>query len=164
MMLENYVFYLFALVTIVSAFIVVFSKNIVHSAVALFFTLFSVSGFYVLLRADFIALTQILVYIGGILVLIIFGIMLTNKVTGAELKTRNLHFIPSVVVTGIITGMIIFLLLSTDWNPVKDPFSPNSTIKQIGFKLLGDYLLPFEIASVILLVALIGSAMYARKK
>ena len=80
-------FYFFAILIIASGIVVVLSKNVMHSAFALMFTFFSVAGLYVLLNADFLAITQIMIYIGGILVLIIFGVMLTTRITGVDIKT-----------------------------------------------------------------------------
>ncbi|MDD5363110.1 MAG: NADH-quinone oxidoreductase subunit J [Ignavibacteria bacterium] len=155
-------FYVLALIIVVSAIIVVFNKNVIHSAFSLFFTLFAVSGIYVLLKADFIAITQIMVYVGGILILLIFGVMLTTKITDVELKTKNLNVIPSILFSvGIIT-ILIFVVFSTKWN-LKQAVENEETVTQIGTLLLSTYLLPFEIASVLLLVALIGSAMFARR-
>ena len=78
---------------------VVSRKNVIHSAFALFFTLLGVSGFYVLLHADFIAITQIMVYVGGILILLIFGVMLTTKITDIDLRTKNMNNIPGLIFT-----------------------------------------------------------------
>ncbi len=155
-------FYIFALLTIASAVFVVSSKNIMYSAVALFVTLFSIACLYILLRADFIAITQIMVYVGGILILLLFGIMLTHKITNVDLKTSNLNIIPSIIFAVGITTIIIFIMLTTNWR-ITSPVNNETTINQIGTLLLSNYLLPFEIASIILLIALIGSAMYARK-
>lgn len=155
-------FYIFALLTIASAVFVVSSKNIMYSAVALFVTLFSIACLYILLRADFIAITQIMVYVGGILILLLFGIMLTHKITDVDLKTSNLNIIPSIIFAVGITTIIIFIMLTTNWR-ITSPVNNETTINQIGTLLLSNYLLPFEIASIILLIALIGSAMYARK-
>ncbi|MCE1164728.1 MAG: NADH-quinone oxidoreductase subunit J [Bacteroidetes bacterium] len=155
-------FYVLAFIIVASAVLVVFNKNVIHSAFALFFTLFAVSGIYVLLRADFIAITQIMVYVGGILILLIFGVMLTTKITDVELKTKNLNVVPSVIFSLGIVIILIFVILSTKWNIRMAPES-EETVSQIGKALLTTYLLPFEIASVVLLVALIGSAMFARK-
>ena len=155
-------FYLFAILTIASAVIVVTTKNIIYSAVSLFVTLFSIAGLYILLNADFIAITQIMVYIGGILVLLIFGVMLTSKITEVELTTKNLSSIPAVIFTVGITSIIIFVILTTKWN-TRPPVEMKETISQIGKLMFTNYLLPFEIASIVLLVALIGSAMYSRK-
>lgn len=155
-------FYVFAFLAIVSAVYVVTAKNIVHSAYSLFVTLFSIAGFYILLKADFIAVTQVMVYIGGILILMLFGIMLTQKVTDVEIKIKILNVIPSVIFTVGITALLLFVMLTTKWR-VFTPLYAESTVDQIGIKMLSSYLLPFEVASVVLLVALIGAAMYARK-
>ena len=155
-------FYIFAIAIIASAVVVVTAKNIIYSAVSLFITLFFIAGLYVLLNADFIAITQIMVYIGGILILLIFGIMLTSKITDVELTTSNLSAVPAIIFTVGITTIIIFVILTTKWN-TKPPAVMTETISQIGKLMLTTYLLPFEIASIVLLVALIGSAMYSRK-
>lgn len=162
MSLYDGIFYSFAIITVVSAFIVVLSKNIIYSAVALFITLFGVAGFFVLLHADFIAVTQIMIYIGGILILLIFGVMLTTKITDVKLKTKNINAITSAIFVVGITAVLIFIMLTTNWK-VAEIVKYDDTIDKIGVLLLTDYLLPFEIASIILLIALIGAAMYARK-
>jgi NADH-quinone oxidoreductase subunit J len=162
MIYTTVLFYVFALLTIASAVYVVTVKNVIYSAIALFVTLFSVAALYILLRADFIAVTQIMVYIGGILILLIFGIMLTHKITDVELTTKNLNSIPAVIFTVGITTIIIIIMLTTKWR-ITIPVKNESTINQIGKLMLTNYLLPFEVASVVLLIALIGAAMYARK-
>ena len=162
MSLYDGIFYAFAIITVVSAFIVVLSKNIIYSAVSLFITLFGVAGFFVLLHADFIAVTQIMIYIGGILVLLIFGVMLTTKITDVKLKTKNINALTSAIFVVGITTVLIFIMLTTNWK-VAEVVKYDETIDKIGVLLLTDYLLPFEIASIILLIALIGAAMYARK-
>ncbi len=162
MPITTILFYVLAFIIVVSAVMVVFNKNVIHSAFALFFTLFAISGIYVLLKADFIAITQIMVYVGGILILLIFGVMLTTKITNVELKTKNLNVIPSVIFSLGIVTILIFIIFSTKWN-IKQAVENEETITHIGKALLSTYLLPFEIASVVLLVALIGSAMFARK-
>ncbi len=97
-----------------------------------------------------------------ILILLIFGVMLTTKITNVELKTKNLNVIPSVIFSLGIVTILIFIIFSTKWN-IKQAVENEETITHIGKALLSTYLLPFEIASVVLLVALIGSAMFARK-
>jgi NADH-quinone oxidoreductase subunit J len=156
------IFYVLAAITVVSAVIVVLNKNVIHSAFSLFFTLFAVSGFYVLLRADFIAITQIMIYVGGILILLLFGVMLTTKVTDLQISAKTLNMIPSIIFSVGIIAILIFIIVSTKWN-IKQPSMNDETVSQIGKMLLTNYLLPFEIASIVLLVALIGSAMFARR-
>jgi NADH-quinone oxidoreductase subunit J len=163
MPLYNIVFFVFALITVISAFVVVFSKNILYAAFALLFTFFGVAGLYVLLQADFLAVAQILIYVGGILVLLLFGVMLTNKVVSVDMKTKSMQTIPALIVTVVIGGVTAGLFLYT-WrgSGVPAPDMPTTAVA-IGDLLMTSYLLPFEVASVVLLVALIGAAMTARR-
>lgn len=163
MSLFDIAFYVFAIITIGSAIVVVSARNIVYSAFALLFTFFGVAGLYVLLNADFIAVTQVLIYVGGILVLIIFGIMLTTKVFDVPVRTETLHVGPAIVVTGAIMGTLVGVILKTKWFNVMNVQWENTT-KKIGEKLMTDFLLPFEVASVVLLVALLGAVIIARKE
>jgi NADH-quinone oxidoreductase subunit J len=87
MSIYDFIFYLFAAITILSAYFVVTVRNIVRSAFFLLFTFFGVTGLYVLLGADFVAIVQLIVYVGGILILLLFGVMLTNKITTVQIKT-----------------------------------------------------------------------------
>ncbi len=163
MQLFDVVFYVFAFIVVVSAFIVVFSKNIIYSAFSLLFTFFGVAGLYVLLNADFLAVTQILIYVGGILVLMLFGVMLTNKVVSVDIRTGTIQAIPALILVAIVAGSLAGLFYST-WKDVSAPaMSVQSTTKTLGEMLMTGYLLPFEVASVILLVALIGAAFTARR-
>jgi len=162
MTLYDIIFYIFAILTIVSAGLVVFSKNIVYSAFSLLVTFFSVAGIYVLLNADFIALTQLLIYVGGILVLLLFGVMLTTNATNVDLNTQTLKAIPATVIAAIITALLVSTVISTKWKSNETP-PLNNTVKGIGELLLTKYLLPFEIASIVLLVAIVGAAFLARR-
>lgn len=164
MQLFDVVFYVFAFITVVSAFIVVFSRNIIYAAFSLLFTFFGVAGLYVLLHADFLAVTQILIYVGGILVLMLFGLMLTNNVVNVELKTGTIQTVPALILVAIVGGTLTGLFYST-WKGVAAPVGEQaSTTKPIGELLMTAYLLPFEVASVILLVALIGAAFISRRE
>src|SRR5512137_862839 len=107
------VFFVFAFITVVSGFIVVFSKNIIYSAFSLLFTFFGVAGLYVLLQADFLAVTQILIYVGGILVLLLFGVMLTNRVISVDIKTSTVQTVPALLVVAIMAGSLSGLFYST---------------------------------------------------
>lgn len=163
MQLFDVVFFVFALITLVSAFIVVFSRNIIYSAFSLLFTFFGVAGLYVLLQADFLAVTQILIYVGGILVLLLFGVMLTNNVINVEIKTGTLQTVPALILVAVVAGSLAGLFYSM-WKGVGIPLeAARPTTAALGEMLMTSYLLPFEIASVILLVALIGAAMTARR-
>jgi NADH-quinone oxidoreductase subunit J len=106
----------------------------------------------------------VLIYVGGILVLMLFGVMLTNKVINVELKTGTMHAIPALLLVAIVAGTLSGLFYSS-WKGVGAPTTnvDVTTTKALGQMLMTSYLLPFEVASVVLLVALIGAAMYARR-
>ncbi len=157
------IFYAFAAVTIVSAVGVVFSRSILYAAFSLLFTFFGVAALYVLLSADFIAITQILLYVGGILVLIIFGIMLTSKVNNVEVKRGIFHVVPAVLVVGAIAGTLIGVMTTTRW-PSANYQPYQETARPIGALLMTQFVLPFELASILLLVALIGAVIIARRE
>ncbi len=163
MTLFDIVFYLFAILTLVSAAIVVFSRNIIYSAFSLLFTLFGVAGIYVLLNADFIAVAQLLIYVGGILVLLLFGVMLTNKVVDVEMKTGTLQTIPASIIAAMTAGTLCGVFAVTEWKVVEPAPQLNTTAASLGEMFMTTYLLPFEIASVVLLVALLGAALIARR-
>ncbi|MFQ5649247.1 MAG: NADH-quinone oxidoreductase subunit J [bacterium] len=162
MSLFDLVFYAFAALTATSAAIMVFSRNVIYSAVGLLFTFFGVAGVYVLLAADFVAIAQILIYVGGILILLLFGVMLSQRITSVELRTETLQIVPAVLVVGAVFAVLVRTLTSTDWHAVQPgAFAP--TTEKIGALMMTEYLIPFEIVSVLLLGALIGAAFIARK-
>lgn len=164
MELTTIIFYLFALVTLAGGAVVVFSKNIVHSAFALLFTLFGVAGLYVLLMADFLAVTQLVIYVGGILVLVMFGVMLTSNVLDMQLRASTMNVLPAILLVGAIAAALLLVFWNTNWTVLTQAPSMQNTGPQIGKLMLTRFLLPFEIASVILLVALLGAAMIARRE
>ncbi len=159
--MTDFVFWFVAALTIMSAAFVVLNNQLIYSAVALLFTLFGVAGLYVFLWADFIAGIQILVYVGGILVLVIFGIMLTNKIRSVRISHKSIQQ----GVGGVVTfWFFIFLFIALSKAPwaVSSAVEPSGTVREIGILLLTDFLLPFEIISVLLLGALIGAAVLSR--
>ena len=154
-------FWLIAGLTIVSAVMVVYSKKLLNSAIALLFTLFGVAGLYVFLWADFLAAVQVVVYIGGILILIIFGIMLTNRITTVHISHSSIQRgYGGMVVVGLM-GFLGWMIVRTPWLQ-KQALEPEQTVATIGRLLLTDYLMPFEVTSVLLLGALIGAATLSR--
>lgn len=156
------IFYLFASVTLLSALMVVTNKNIVHSAFYLLFTFFGVAGLYVLLAADFIAIVQLIVYVGGILILLLFGVMLTNKITNVEIRTGTINVIPAVIGVGLFAGALLGAVINSSWK-INNPEDPIPTTKFLGTLLMQEYLLIFELLGIVLLIALIGAASIARK-
>ncbi len=155
-------FWFISFFTIVSAFFVVLNNQLLYSAIALLFTLFGIAGLYIFLWADFIAGVQLLVYIGGINVLIIFGIMLTNRIASIRLSQTNIQ-----QGVGGVFSLWLFIIISiviskTNWYQI-DSVEPISTVRDVGILLLTKFLLPFEAVSVLLLGALIGAAVLSRK-
>jgi NADH-quinone oxidoreductase subunit J len=156
------IFYVFAILTVGSAGVVVFSRNIIYSAFALLFTFSGVAGIYVLLGADFIAITQLLIYVGGIMILLLFGVMLTSDVSDVDVTQQTMKALPATIVVAVISALLVSTMFTTQWVQ-KQPVPVETTIYQIGEQLLTKYLLPFEVASIVLLVALMGAAYLARK-
>ncbi len=160
--LSAIVFYVFAILIIGSAGFMVFSKNIVHSAFALMFTLGGLAVFYALLYAGFVAVTQLLVYVGGILVLILFGVMLTTQGFFKKVKTRTVNLLPSTIFAAVVALLLIGVFVSTEWvlAPMEDGAA---TMTGIGELLLTDFMLPFQVVGVLLLLAIIGAVLMAAR-
>lgn len=166
--MEAAAFYGFSILAIASALFILFSKNLIYGAFALFFSFLGVAALYVLAGADFLAVTQIMVYVGGILVLLIFGIMLTQKAkeqTSSESPNRVEVFSSRGLASFFIgSGLFVLLgliILSGQFVESDEAIHANSTLKTIGVKLMTSHLLPFEIAAILLLVALVGAAYLA---
>ena len=148
---------------IASAFWVVFSPNLIHSAVSLLFTLFSTAGLYIFLYADFIAATQVVIYVGGILVLIIFGVMLTSRLEKPSINISSFNQMMAGLLCFLLFAVQCYAILNGDWVN-KDNLEIVGSSEIIGDLILTRYLLPFEIISILLLGALVGAATIARKK
>ena len=159
--MANIAFGLIVTLTLGSAFVVVLSKQLLYSAIALLFTLFGIAGLYVFMWADFMAGVQIVIYIGGILVLLIFGIMLTNKISSVNISHTSLQRSVGAVIALGVLGLLVPMILNTPWHQLSS-VEPNQTADSIGRLLMMEYLLPFEVASLLLLGALIGAAMLSR--
>lgn len=160
--LYDLIFYLFAAITVVSGIIVVNAKNIVHAAFAMLLTFFGVAGIYVLLGADFLAVVQIMVYVGGILILLLFGVMLTNKITNVEIRSGSIQVIPAVIGLAVFSAILLWIMTTTNWK--SESFElPFTTSIEIGQVLLSQYVLIFELLGILLLIALIGAASIARR-
>jgi len=179
MSLIQILFYLMAFIVVASALFVAATKNLVRSIFMFFITLFGLAGLYVLSLADFVAITQIVIYVGGILVLILFAFMLSGKETLnaiGELKERfiNVNKLPALLLAGLFLVVLVIVIFRIDadnlaWikkaqvtNNLILPAS--ATTENIGVNLMTKYLLPFEAISVLLMIALIGAAHLSRKE
>ena len=157
------VFWLFAAVSVGSALAVILLKNVFRAAIALVLLFITIAGIYVTLSADFLAVVQILVYVGAISILIIVGIMLTRDVTQGN-PTGRLG-IPGIVVGILLFGVLAFTLATNSWNISSvAPLTP--TTPYLGQKLFGEngYVLPVEIIATLLLTAVLGAIVLLREK
>jgi NADH-quinone oxidoreductase subunit J len=152
--------------TLAAGIMVVTVKNIIHSALWLIASFFTVAAMYLLMEAEFIAIVQVLIYVGAISILILFAIMLTRHVTGEGVRQLYKRWWIALLVAAALFGLLIAPTVANySWNSVP-PTAPDqvatiSSSVQIGTAFMREYLLPFEIASVLLLVALIGAIVIA---
>jgi NADH-quinone oxidoreductase subunit J len=157
------VFFVFGFILIASSVMVAFSRNLIHSAFSLVGALVSVAVLFVLLSADFLAVTQILIYMGGILVLILFAIMLTSTIRDVRISNRYVGESPAFLISFATFVLLAVISFVSPWLEAANlDYEP--TTREIGNQLLSKYILPFEIASVLLLIAVVGAVMLARKE
>ncbi len=154
-------FIVFALGALVPAILVVVSRNIVHAALWLLVSLASVAGLYLLLNAEFLAALQILVYCGGIVVLFLFAIMLTPRVADPDVRMHNQQLFWGLMAAVLLAGVSLHLLRDEWWQVVPAGQMQDVT-GRLAQSLLGPYALAFEVASVILLVAMVGAIVIVR--
>ena len=160
--MSDLLFLFLMIVIIISAVNVVISSQLIYSAVSLLFTLFGVAGLYVFLYADFMAATQVIIYVGGILVLIIFGVMLTNKIDTPSIASSSSNQVLGFFASSFLLLLQFAVIFKTDWKQGLVQ-KTDSTVNIIGNLLLQDYLLAFEIVSILLLAALVGAAFLSRR-
>jgi NADH-quinone oxidoreductase subunit J len=163
MSIEQVVFVVLAVAAVGCAVGVVTSRNIFYSALLLIACFFTVAGFYVLLQAPFLAAVQVLIYVGAIAVLILFAVMLTERMMAKVRRASNEQWWVALVVAIVLAAVMLYVVVSADWQ-ISDGAMPSDVIVALGQTLLGTYVLPFEVASVILLMALIGAIIIAREE
>lgn len=174
-MFLNFLFAASALLTVVSAVLVLTTKNIMHSCIFLLGSLIGIAGLYATLGADFVAVTQVMVYVGGIVILMLFAVMLTGGKDFISKAQGLLGLMPtmgnawSYSVSALVA--IVFLLTNVQllsrlgsMTTLKNDGSFESTVNKIGHLLVRDHVLAFELSSVLLLGALVGAAIIARPR
>ena len=159
----NVIFYILAFFVVISAAVVAFSKNIVRSAFAMMVTFLGIAGLFVLLSADFLAVTQLLIYVGGILVLILFSVMLSSRIKEIKISNLSVGYFSGGVIITLLVLLLVYIGVKTPWQKL-DAVGFEPSTSAIGNSLLSNYLLPFEMISVLLLVGLIGAVVIARRK
>jgi NADH-quinone oxidoreductase subunit J len=163
MSILSFTFYAFEFLAAISAVAILFIKNVFYGTLLLIVCLLSLAGIYIVSNAEFIAVTQILIYAGGVLVLIIFGVMLTSRISGKSLVVKNHNWF-----AGSLVGLPLFILLIALFSDSSFYTSNQIAVKQgytsinkIGILLMTDYMFAFEVAGILLLIALIGAAVVA---
>jgi NAD(P)H-quinone oxidoreductase subunit 6 len=156
-------FYLLAGLTVAGAAGVALSRNILYSAIGLLMALLGAGSLYVFLSADFVAVTQLLVYIGGVLVLVLFAVMLTNRITEVNVSNSSFGSFGGFLLFVSVAPVLLAVAALTPWSTrVPDALGP--TTAAIGHGFLTRWLLPFEVASLVLLATLVGAVVIARKE
>jgi len=161
--MQSVIFAILAGITLGSALMVVTSRNLLHSALWLIASFFGIAGIFILLQAEFLAVVQVLIYIGAIAMLIIFAIMLTRRIMDPQQPRFNSQW-------GLVGGFaaLLFVGLAAVVTRVAWPVAvgevPADAIAQLGVDFVGVYAVPFEIASVLLVVAMIGAIIIARER
>lgn len=162
-MVLDFVFWLLAILSVGAALAVVFLRNVFRAALALVLCFLIVAGLFITLSADFLAAVQVLIYIGGISVLIVLAIMLTRDVQQGS--PANRLRIPALIVAVLFFGVIAFALVGTPWQistvPPTEPTTPALADKLMGE---GGFILPVEIAAVLLLAVMLGAIILMRER
>ena len=168
MVAQHIFFYVIAAVMVGAALVVVTSRNVVRSALALIVVFAGVAAQFIILAAEFVAITQVLVYIGAITVLMLFGIMLTRSRIGRDNDMTNDHWWVGVLTAVLLVGIMGYALINyfgDDALPVDRRVATvdGSNTSTVGDAIFSQYLIPFEVISVLLLAALVGAIVIARK-
>jgi len=158
----NIVFYIFAGVVVFCSLMVAMSKNIIHSVFALLGVLFSTAAFYAIMGVDFMVAMQILIYVGGILLLIIFAVMLTRGISNINVSNVSSPTIISIFLVFCLFSLMLIITMFHKWAFFMK--TTEAITAKIGELLANEYLLPFEILSLVLLAALIGATFLSRKE
>ncbi|MEQ8531205.1 MAG: NADH-quinone oxidoreductase subunit J, partial [Imperialibacter sp.] len=144
--------YIFAALVVLSVLGILVTRNLLYAAFLLVLTFLGVAGLFVLVQADFVAVTQLMIYIGGVLILLVFGIMLTNRVAGQPILTQLNR-----TVLGIVFSVALFttIVYFSEGFPATEAVVVPHAIQRLGMAILTDYFILFEIVGVLLLVALV---------
>lgn len=151
-------------VSLLAAIGVVTTRNLFHAALALIFSLLGVAAIYVSLKAEFLAIIQILLYVGAIMVLIIFTIMLTEKLSNRFLSQTNKFALPTFLTLVAFAYFLIQGIRELPWGSNPESLTASMGALELGIALMGPYVLPFEISSMVLIIALIGAIVLGRSE
>jgi len=161
---SDLIFYVLAAISIVSAGGVAFSRNIIYSALSLLGALLGSGALYAYLNADYVAISQLLVYVGGVLVLSLFAVMLTSRISEQKHTHPSVGRAPGLVLLVGLLAVLGYVATRAPWVTAEAVFQDPQTARTIGDLFLREYLLPFEVSSLVLLATLIGAVVVARKE
>jgi NADH:ubiquinone oxidoreductase subunit 6 (subunit J) len=164
MTIATILFYFFGGTAALSGFGILLTRNVFHGALLLLGCLLSVAAVYVLMFAEFIAVVQLLIYAGGVLVVMIFGIMLTSKISGKPLIVKNSKWGAGLLVAVSFLCVLGWSFSEATFTDPTPPLQASNSVNEIGIALMRDFVAPFEIAGLLLLVSLIGAAIIASFK
>jgi NADH-quinone oxidoreductase subunit J len=160
-----YAFYFLSFFAILCAIMVVFSKNPIHSVLYLILTFFSIAGHYILLDAQFLAAVHVIVYAGAIMVLFLYVIMLLNLNEETEPQKSNLLKISATICSGLLLVLLVGALKGSENIPVAQASAGEiGTVKNLGKIMFNEFLLPFEVTSLLLLAAMVGAVMLGKNR
>lgn len=149
--------------SLLAALGVMLLPNIFHAALALVFVLLTTAAIFIALQADFLAVVQILLYVGAVMTLVIFAIMLTQRLSDRSVRQHNRLALPSLAGAAVFALYLIRVILGTAWPVRPEHAHPPVSAADLGKALMGPYVFPFEVISVILIAALIGAIVMARR-
>ena len=160
------IFYVLAAITLSTAFLTIYSRNPIHSAIYLVICFFSIAGHYLLFNAQFLAIVHIIVYSGAIMILFLFTIMLMNLNKEDEVHKPRITRLGAIVVFCLLSVVLIAVFVNSktivgNYDVTGEDFQ---SIKKLGKILLNEYMVPFEFASILLLVAMIGTVLISKKE
>ena len=158
------VFWILSAAILISGFMVVSLRNIFHCALFLIMCLFGVAGIYILLNAEFLAAAQVLIYVGGVAILIIFAVMLTSDLASERIRMTTENAAVAFAACAMFAVSAIFLMAKTEVWQYTEAALTTDNVGSIGKYLMTEFMLPFEVVSVLLLAALIGAIVIARKE
>ncbi len=164
--IQQLVFIPLALFVALSALLTVTTRNLFHSALGLVATLFGAAAIYAMLEAEFVAVAQVLIYIGAISTLIAFAIMLTRGMMFGRTSPNNRQVLASVTVVGLLFAVLLGLSVNAEWAVAEEPavIDGAASIAALGAAFVGEYLIAFELLALLLLVALSGALVLARDR
>ncbi len=160
------IFYILATITLSTAFLTIYSKNPIHSAIYLVICFFSIAGHYLLFNAQFLAIVHVIVYSGAIMILFLFTIMLMNLNKEDEVHKPRITRLGAIIVFCILSIVMITIFINSktimgEYDLTGEDYQ---STKKLGKVLLNEYMVPFEFASVLLLVAMIGTVLLSKKE